>query len=145
MGISRSQLPSAGPAGQRRKTPPRMACANAGGRSIDERPEEADSRTGYGHRKMDKAPGGIRKSTVCPLVPTERMTRLEIIRKILGRRPVFVIRAVPDSISRTLRPLTCDNGRDFPDCRDIESPCLHEKNAAGARTETPTASSGAPR
>ena len=42
-GISRRQLPSAGPAGKRRRTPPRMADMKAGGRFIDERPEEAIS------------------------------------------------------------------------------------------------------
>ena len=134
LGISRNQLPYARPAGKRRRSPPRMAYTNAGGRSIDERPEEADSRTGYGHWEMDTVLGGTRKSPVCLLVLTERMTRREIIRKIPGRRQEFVVRALnaleraPDSIFRTMRSLTCDNGCEFLDSRGIERSCLHKKD-----------------
>ena len=110
-----------------------MADTKARGRSIDERPEEADSRTGYGHREMDTVLGGTRKFPVCLLVLTERITHREIIRKVPGRRQAFVVRALnalertPDSIFRTLRSLTCDNGCEFLDCRGLARSCLHKK------------------
>ena len=68
------------------------------------------------------------------LVLTERMPRLEIIREISGRRQEYSVKALnslgraSDTIFRTLRPLTCDNGYEFLDCRGIEKSCLHKKD-----------------
>ena len=42
-------------------------------------------------------------------------------------RALNALEHAPDSLFRTLRPLTCDNGCGFPGSRGIGRSCLHKK------------------
>jgi len=63
------------------------------GKSITERPQEADMRQEIGHWEMDTVVGKREKSSVL-LTLTERLTGLEIIRKIGGKSPEDVLPAL---------------------------------------------------
>ena len=64
---------------------------------------------------------------------TERKLRQQIIRKIPNRTQKAVIRALdrlerePESIFKTLKTITCDNGCEFLDAESIERSALSKK------------------
>ena len=130
LGVSRQQLPYKRAAQPQKKTGRRMAYTNARGRSITERPPDAEDRKQYGHWEMDTVVGGTGTSPACLLVLTERMSRREIIRKIPARTQDAVKRALDslergaDSIFTTMKSLTCDNGCEFLNSESIESSAL---------------------
>jgi len=131
LGVSREQLPYKRAAKPRKKTGRRMAYTNAKGRSITERPPEANDREQYGHWEMDTVVGGTGTSPACLLVLTERMSRREIIRKIPARTQEAVKRALnrleraPDNIFKTMKSITCDNGCEFLNPQAIERSVRH--------------------
>jgi len=126
LGVSRQQLPYKRAARPQKKTGRRMAYTNARGRSITERPPDAEDRKQYGHWEMDTVVGGTGTSPACLLALTERMSRREIIRKIPARTQDAVKRALdrlerePDNIFTTMESLTCDNGCEFLNPESIE-------------------------
>lgn len=134
LGVSRQQLPYKRAAKPQKKTGRRMAYTNARGRSITERPLEANDRKQYGHWEMDTVVGGSGTSPACLLVLTERMSRQEIIRKIPARTQDAVKRALnrleraPENIFETMKSLTCDNGCEFLNPAAIESSAIHRGN-----------------
>ena len=134
LGVSRQQLPYKPAAKRRKKTGRRMAYTNARGRSITERPPEAEDRRQYGHWEMDTVVGGTGTSPACLLVLTERMSRREIIRKIPARTQDAVRRSLdrlerrPENIFATMKSITCDNGCEFLDPQSIESSALRRGN-----------------
>jgi transposase, IS30 family len=134
LGVSRQQLPYKRAAQPRKKTGRRMAYTNARGRSITERPPDAEDRKQYGHWEMDTVVGGTGTSPACLLVLTERMSRREIIRKIPARTQDAVKRALDrlergsDTIFTTMKSLTCDNGCEFLNSESIERSALRRGN-----------------
>jgi IS30 family transposase len=108
----------------------RMAYTNRDGKSITERPPEAEGRGEYGHWEMDTVVGCAGGSSHCLLVMTERMTRRQIIVRLTGRTQKSVIRALDnierraDNIFRHMRSITCDNGCEFLDIPGIERSAL---------------------
>lgn len=110
-----------------RRTGQRMAYKRIKGKSIEQRPPEADARTQYGHWEMDTVVGGRNSSAACLLVLTERMSRLEIIRRLPDRSQRSVLRALnglerqPNTIFATMKSLTFDNGSEFWDPDVIET------------------------
>ena len=134
MGVTRQQLPYKRPERSRKKSGQRMAYTNARGRSITERPPEAEERKQYGHWEMDTVVGGTGTSPACLLVLTERMSRQEIIRKIPTRTQDAVKRALggleraPNSIFKTMKSLTCDNGCEFLNAENIERSAIRPGN-----------------
>ena len=133
IGVSRDQLPYKPKGKRRRKTGTRMAYSNARGRSITERPPEAEHREEYGHWEMDTVVGGTGTSPACLLVLTERMSRREIIRKISSRTQQSVSRELDrlerskENIFATMKSLTCDNGCEFLNFKAIEKSALHRR------------------
>jgi IS30 family transposase len=131
LGVSRQQLPYKRAAKPKKKTGRRMAYTNARGRSITERPPDAEDRRQYGHWEMDTVVGGTGTSPACLLVLTERMSRQEIIRKIPSRTQDAVKSALDclerghENIFKTMKSLTCDNGCEFLNPESIESSTLH--------------------
>ena len=126
LGVTRQQLPYKRPARPQKTTGRRMAYTNARRRSITERPLEAEDRKQYGHWEMDTVVGGTGTSPACLLVLTERMSRREIIRKIPARTQQAVKHALdglerePNSIFKTIKSLTSDNGCEFLNAEVIE-------------------------
>lgn len=126
LGVSRRQLPYRPPDKRPKKRGERMAYTNAKGRCISERPSAADHRSEYGHWEMDTVVGGKGTSPVCLLVMTERKTRHEVIRKIPERSQKAVARALDkleredNSIFKSMKTITSDNGSEFLDPQAIE-------------------------
>ena len=96
------------------------------GKCITERPQEANDRTELGHWEGDTVVGKREKSSVL-LTLTERKTGLEIIRKISGRRPEYVLSALVEiksvfgtNAENMLKSVTFDNGSEFSDVEGME-------------------------
>ena len=110
-----------------------MSYTNAKGRCITERPVAADQRSEYGHWEMDTVVGGKGTSPACLLVLTERMSRNEVIRKIPERSQKAVVSALgklereENSIFRSMKTITCDNGCEFLDAEGIEQSVISKK------------------
>ena len=98
------------------------------GRTIRDRPEEADTREEFGHWEMDLVEGLKQKGEPALLVLTERQTRQEIIEKIPNKKAKSVVKGL-DRIERrfgvvnfreTFKSITTDNGSEFADYEGIE-------------------------
>ena len=131
LGITRKSLPYRRDGKARAAKPGRrMAYTNRDGKSITERPPEAEGRGEYGHWEMDTVVGGVGGSSYCLLALTERMTRRQVIVRIPDRTQKSVIRALgrlerkADNIFGRMRSLTCDNGCEFLDIPGIERSAL---------------------
>lgn len=99
-----------------------------GAKTIEERPKAVYGRNLFGDWEMDTVVSGKKKGTECLLVLTERMTRLNIVRKISDRKKETVVNML-DNIERELgkdkfkdifHTITCDNGVEFSDYDGIE-------------------------
>ena len=103
-------------------------------KSIENRPEEANNRSEYGHWEGDLVIGKRKKRSVL-LTFTERMTREEIIIKIKGKSSEYVIKAI-NSLERKygkrfyikFKTITFDNGAEFMDYEGMEKSCLKKGN-----------------
>jgi IS30 family transposase len=130
--IIRAHLPYGKTKKEHKTTGTRMAYRTPPQRSIDQRPPEAENRQEYGHWEMDTLVGGAGASAYCLLVLTERMTRLEIIRRLPNRTQKSVQRAL-NRLERntdfftTIKSLTSDNGSEFWDFEAIERSVLNPK------------------
>ena len=98
------------------------------GRTIRDRPEEANTREEFGHWEMDLVEGLKEKGEPFLMVLTERQTRQEIIEKIPNKKSESVIKGL-DRIERrfgvvnfreTFKTITTDNGPEFADYKRIE-------------------------
>ncbi len=121
LGITRESLPYKRRGRKKSVRGRRMAYTNRTGKSITDRPPEAETRDEYGHWEMDTVVGGVGASPFCLLVLTERMTRSQIIVRLPDRTQKSVVRAL-DRLERStpglfghMRSLTCDNGCEFID------------------------------
>ncbi|HPS08279.1 MAG TPA: IS30 family transposase, partial [Kiritimatiellia bacterium] len=128
LGITRESLPYKRRGRKKSVRGRRMAYTNRTGKSITDRPPEAEARDEYGHWEMDTVVGGVGASPFCLLVLTERMTRSQIIVRLPDRTQKSVVRAL-DRLERStpglfvhMRSLTCDNGCEFLDSDAIERP-----------------------
>lgn len=106
------------------------------GLSIEQRPEEINSRETFGHWEMDTVQG-IQKSRPRLLVLTERLSRHEIMIPIKMNTTESVVKAL-NTLERkygalfykVFRSITVDNGPEFADCAGMEKACRRK----GART-----------
>ncbi len=102
-----------------------------GARTIDERPDEIKDRARFGDWEMDTVYSGKGTTKECLLVLTERMTRLEIIRKIADRTAQSVLDEINslenilgyEKFRNAFRTITCDNGAEFSKFKEIELSC----------------------
>lgn len=97
------------------------------GTSIDERPENINNRSEFGHWEIDTVIGKKNKNDEVLLTMTERMTRKEIIRKISGKTAESVQEAIlklindsGDLFSTVFKSFTSDNGSEFSELGSIE-------------------------
>lgn len=147
LGVSRRQLPYKPPDKRGKKRGPRMSYNNSKGRSITERPVAADQRSEYGHWEMDTVVGGKGTSPACLLVLTERMSRHEVIRKIRDRSQKAVESALgklereENSIFRSMKTITCDNGSEFLDADALEQSAISKNKRCDAFFAHPYTSS----
>jgi IS30 family transposase len=126
--IIRKNLPYGG---KRRKTPKRgrrMAYARTPGKSISDRPNEAENRDVYGHWEMDTLVGPTGGSGACLLALTERAAREQIIVRMPDRTQQSVHRALKTLAKddtrnpfATMKSITSDNGSEFWNFKAIEN------------------------
>ena len=95
-------------------------------KSIDYRPEEANTREVYGHWEGDLVIGTKKRGSVL-FTLTERKTREEIIVKIAGKKAEYVAQAL-DMIEKKykkifyekFKKITFDNGGEFRNWKSLE-------------------------
>lgn len=135
--ITNKDLPVKGSRPRRyRKT--KTQARPARGDSIENRPQEINSRETFGHWEMDCVEGkqGTKKTL---LVLSERLTRNEIIFPIKDQTARSVVQAL-DRLERKagvlfptiFKSITVDNGSEFSDVKGIERSALRK----GKRTHT---------
>ena len=108
-------------------------------KSIDYRPEEANTREEYGHWEGDLVIGTKKRGAVL-LTLTERKTREEIIVKIPGKKAEYVAKAI-DLIEKKykkefyskFKTITFDNGGEFRNWRALEK--SYDKRRKSERTK----------
>ena len=130
--ITNKDLPRQGKATKRKHKRTRKALHNVRGKSIIERPEEANNRLEYGHWEMDCIESGRRKGRSCLLVMVERMTRETLIFKLPCQKQAKVQKRL-DGLERKMgkrrfaekfKTITVDNGSEFLDWESLETSCL---------------------
>lgn len=112
----------------------RKAARAAAGESIENRPEEIESRREFGNWEMDSVIGKRGKSKNTMLTLTERKTRNEIIFKLPDHTDESVVAALDrlerkwgaEMFRRVFKTITVDNGSEFADCDGIERSILEE-------------------
>ena len=108
-------------------------------KSIDYRPEEANTREAYGHWEGDLVIGTKKRGAVL-FTLTERKTREEIIVKIPGKKAEYVAQAL-DLIERRykkifytkFKTITFDNGGEFRNWKSLEK--SYDNRRKTARTQ----------
>ena len=101
------------------------------GKSIEERPEEAENKEIFGHWELDTVVGK-QKTKAALMVMTERSKGIEIIRKIESKSQECIVREL-DKLERrlgtkkfreTFKTITCDNGCENLDFKGMEKSVL---------------------
>lgn len=113
----------------------RPSYKNLRGRSIEDRPAEADDRTQTGHWEIDLVLSGKGCGTTCLLTLTERQSRREIIRKLPDKTQASVIRELDmlerqlgrKGFSKMFKTITSDNGSEFLNSSEMERSCLNRR------------------
>ncbi len=97
-----------------------------GGLSIEERNDIINNRLELGHWEMDTVVGK-KGSKACLLVLTERVSRKEIIIRLIDKTTKSVVKAVeslkkkyPKTFKKRFKSITSDNGAEFMDSKSIE-------------------------
>ena len=101
------------------------------GKSIEERPEEAENKEIFGHWELDTVVGKLKTKSAL-MVVTERSKWIEIIRKIESKSQECIVREL-DKLERrlgtkkfreTFKTITCDNGCENLDFKGMEKSVL---------------------
>ena len=115
----------------------RSASRAPAGESIEQRPEEINSRETFGHWEMDTVYSS-KEGSCALLVMTERLTRKEIIEKMRDRTAISTVRALNRIerrfgalFPRVFQTITVDNGGEFSDVKSLERSILRK----GRRTK----------
>lgn len=108
-------------------------------KSIDYRPEEANTREEYGHWEGDLVIGRKKRGAVL-FTLTERKTREEIIIKLAGKKAENVAKALDmlekkykNIFYKKFKTITFDNGGEFRNWKSLEK--SYDKRRKGARTQ----------
>lgn len=105
------------------------------GESIDNRPEEVQQRTTFGHWEMDTIYSAKNRGSAVLLTLTERKTRKEIVTRLPDRSSETIVKAV-DALERkfgsakfraVFRSITVDNGSEFAAADLLERSVLCKK------------------
>ncbi len=111
-----------------KKRQKREAFNNKMGKSIEERPKEANERSELGHHEMDLVVGKQNGSTHCLVVLTERLSRFEHIIKVPDKSQNSIRKALNKieahygkvRFRELFKTITCDNGSEFLNTKLIE-------------------------
>ena len=131
--ITNSSLPTKKT--KKNKSYKRVTKRLSGGESIENRPEEVDSRETFGHWEMDTVVGKRGESKKSMLVLTERKTRKEIIFLLKQHTMERVVKTL-DRLERItgsrlfrqiFKSITVDNGSEFQDWIGMERSCRNKK------------------
>lgn len=91
---------------------------------IDRRSDEINSRLSFGHWEMDSVIGTAKGKRQSLLVLTERLSRFEIIIRVVSKTAYATVRALDKILLRfphgTFKTITVDNGSEFQDCYGME-------------------------
>ncbi len=94
--------------------------------SIENRPDEVNSREVFGHFELDTVIGSKKGKRECLLTITERKTRFEIIFKIKGKTAYDVLSKInqiksflKSNYNKVFKSFTTDNGSEFSYFLDI--------------------------
>ena len=111
------------------KSKPRKALNNLKGESIENRPENANNRSEFGHWEMDLIVS-CRGGKGALLTLTERKTRLEISIKLPDKTQKSVQNALDklekrhgNRFKEKFKTITTDNGSEFLDFESLEKSC----------------------
>lgn len=133
--ITNKDLPEKGRRKSGNNKPKRLRISNPKGKSIEERPIEAEDREEYGHWEMDCVESGKNTSLTTLLVMTERKTREELIKKMKDKTQISVIEALDtmetkyqEGFPLKFKTITVDNGSEFLNHEGIEKSALNLKN-----------------
>lgn len=100
------------------------ACRPPKGNSIENRPAAIDTRSEFGHWEMDSIIGKSKGVQESLLVLTERMTRFELVFRVMSKESRSTVKALNLALSRfpvgTFKTITVDNGSEFQDCYNME-------------------------
>jgi len=107
----------------------------ARGKSIEQRPEQADSREQFGHWEMDLVVGPSQGSNAALLTLVERKHRVTIIRKLPDKTQASVLRELrglerrfgPRMFRQLFKTITVDNGAEFLDGEALETSAFSRK------------------
>jgi len=99
------------------------------GKSIDQRPVEAQTREEFGHWEMDLVAGPARGSTAALLTLVERKHRRTIMRKLPDKTQDSVLKVLrilerqygPARFRKIFKTITVDNGSEFLDFDALQS------------------------
>lgn len=125
--VKRHELPEATSRKPRKKKVPEKKRTIVLGKSIEERPIEAEYREEFGHWEIDTVVGQRHGHHSVLLTLTERKTRFEIVRKIEGKTKDFVKAAVErlfgdyqTNCFEIFKTMTPDNGLEFSSMSELE-------------------------
>ena len=118
---------------KKRKNKIRRQKRLSAGKSIEERPEEIDSRSEFGHVEMDSVIGQRGKQKATLLTIFERKTRKTIIRKQPDKTAESVVAALDelereygDKFYKLFKTITVDNGTEFADWEGMQQSAADE-------------------
>ena len=97
------------------------------GKSIEERPEEAENKEIFGHWELDTVVGKLKTKSAL-MVMTERSKGIEIIRKIESKSQECIVRELDKlgtkKFKKIFKTITCDNGCENLDFKGMERSVL---------------------
>jgi len=126
--LTNRDLPREGKSPKRKQKRVRRSYRNVDGKSIWERPEEANNRSEVGHWEMDCIEGSKKDNGSCLLTMVDRAARKALIFKLKNQTQECVINVL-DKIERklgrvkfrkTFKTITVDNGSEFLNHKRME-------------------------
>ncbi len=134
--LEKCHLPRKGKTSKRRYTRIQRRIRDPHAKRIDDRPEQANDRSVFGHWEMDCMESGKGKSRACLLVLVERHTRKTLVFKMRAQTQKEV-QSVLDRLEKKLGArrfremflsITVDNGSEFLDWRSLECSGASQRN-----------------
>lgn len=130
--ITKRDLPRKGKSAKGKYTRVTKRIKDVDAKRIDDRPEEANERSGLGHWEMDCIESGKKKGKACLLVLVDRLSRETIMLKLRSQTQKEVQRRL-DQLEKKMgikcfkakfKSVTVDNGSEFLDWRNLERSCV---------------------
>lgn len=136
--VTKKDLPRKGKSSKGKYTRVTKRIKDVDAKRIDDRPQEADERSEFGHWEMDCIESGRKKGRACLLVLVERMSRNVLIFKMRSQTQKAVQTRL-DQLEKKIgikrfqeifKSITVDNGSEFLDWRNLERSCVSRKKVS---------------